>query len=121
MLDHVVIQVDDLESVGACYDRIVEPIGGQRIVDSDSILGYGRPGESVQIWFSKAADPDGRQSHVAFTAPSREVVERVHGLAVGLGLPILHAPREWPEYHERYFAAFMRDPAGNNFEIVCHE
>ena len=32
----------------------------------------------------------------------------------------LHAPRLWPEYHEGYFAAFVRDPDGNNVEAVCH-
>jgi len=26
----------------------------------------------------------------------------------------------WPEYHEGYFAAFVRDPDGNNVEAVCH-
>jgi hypothetical protein len=33
---------------------------------------------------------------------------------------VLHEPRLWPEYHERYFAAFVRDPDGNNVEAVCH-
>jgi hypothetical protein len=32
----------------------------------------------------------------------------------------LHAPRRWPEYHERYFGAFVRDTEGNNVEAVCH-
>ncbi len=45
--------------------------------------------------------------------------------AVGLGAevlhePVLHEPRLWPEYHERYFGAFVRDPDGNNVEAVCH-
>jgi hypothetical protein len=26
----------------------------------------------------------------------------------------------WPEYHEHYFGAFVRDPDGNNVEAVCH-
>ena len=32
----------------------------------------------------------------------------------------LPAPRLWPEYHEGYFAAFVRDPDGDNVEAVCH-
>jgi hypothetical protein len=39
---------------------------------------------------------------------------------VNLGSEILHEPREWPEYHPGYYAVFVRDPAGNNLEIVCH-
>jgi hypothetical protein len=33
---------------------------------------------------------------------------------------VLHEPRLWPEYHPTYFAAFVRDPDGNNVEAVCH-
>ena len=40
--------------------------------------------------------------------------------AVALGAEVLHEPRLWPEYHERYFGAFVRDPDGNNVEAVCH-
>ena len=29
-------------------------------------------------------------------------------------------PRAWPEYHPGYYAAFVRDPDGNNVEAVCH-
>ena len=39
---------------------------------------------------------------------------------VGLGAESLHPPRLWPEYGEGYFAAFVRDPDGNNVEAVCH-
>ena len=40
--------------------------------------------------------------------------------AVSLGAPVLHEPRLWPEYHENYYGAFVRDPDGNNLEAVCH-
>jgi hypothetical protein len=41
-------------------------------------------------------------------------------VAVAEGALALHAPRMWPEYHESYFGAFVRDPDGNNIEAVCH-
>ncbi len=47
-------------------------------------------------------------------AKSQEFYDRV------LGAESLHAPRLWPEYGEGYFAAFVRDPDGNNVEAVCH-
>ena len=40
--------------------------------------------------------------------------------AVGTGAEVLHEPRLWPEYHVSYYAAFVRDPDGNNVEAVCH-
>ena len=37
------------------------------------------------------------------------------------GAEMLHELRLWPEYHERYDGAFVRDPDGNNVEAVCHQ
>ena len=36
------------------------------------------------------------------------------------GAEVLHEPRFWPEYHDAYYGAFVRDPDGNNVEAVCH-
>jgi hypothetical protein len=30
-------------------------------------------------------------------------------------------PGPRPQYHERYYGAFVLDPDGNNVEAVCHE
>jgi hypothetical protein len=32
---------------------------------------------------------------------------------------VLHAPKEWPEYHAGY-GAFVRDPDGNSVEALDH-
>ncbi len=40
--------------------------------------------------------------------------------AVASGAQNLHEPRVWPEYHESYYGAFVRDPDGNNVEAACH-
>jgi hypothetical protein len=33
---------------------------------------------------------------------------------------VLHEPRFWPEQHDGYDGAFVRDLDGNNVEAVCH-
>ena len=40
--------------------------------------------------------------------------------ATAIGAEVLHEPRLWPEYHDTYYGAFVRDPDGNNVEAVCH-
>jgi predicted lactoylglutathione lyase len=40
---------------------------------------------------------------------------------VEIGAEILHEPRIFPEYHENYYGAFVRDPDGHNVEAVCHD
>ncbi|SCE78483.1 Glyoxalase-like domain-containing protein [Micromonospora coriariae] len=57
---------------------------------------------------------------LAFTADDRAAVQAFHDAAVKAGAEVLHAPRVWPEYPPTYFAAFVRDPDGNNVEVVCH-
>jgi catechol 2,3-dioxygenase-like lactoylglutathione lyase family enzyme len=72
---------------------------------------------------SRSAWPTGeetRELHVAFTAPDRAAVDAVHQAAVAAGVEVLHAPREWPEYHPGYYAVFVRDPDGHNVEAVHH-
>ena len=61
-----------------------------------------------------------REIHVAFAASDRAGVEAFFDAARGLGAEVLHEPRVWPEYHEQYYGAFVRDPDGNNVEAVCH-
>ena len=36
------------------------------------------------------------------------------------GAEVLHAPREFPEYHPGYYGVFLRDPDGHNVEAVHH-
>ena len=47
-------------------------------------------------------------------------VDAFFAAAIGRGAEVLHEPRLWPEYHEHYYGAFVRDPDGNNVEAVCH-
>ena len=40
--------------------------------------------------------------------------------AVAQGAEVLHEPRVFPEYHDNYYGAFVRDPDGHNVEACCH-
>ena len=57
---------------------------------------------------------------MAFQAGDRAAVDAVHSAALARGAEVLHAPREWPEYHPGYYAVFLRDLDGHNVEAVCH-
>ena len=120
VLDHVSIQCTDLVASAAFYDVVLEPLGGRRIMDFGSAIGYGVP-PRPDFWLGAQATGDGfRESHIAFIAPSRAAVRAFFDVAVAEGATVLHQPRLWPEYHETYFGAFVRDPDGNNVEAVCH-
>jgi catechol 2,3-dioxygenase-like lactoylglutathione lyase family enzyme len=57
--------------------------------------------------------------HLVFQARSRENVDTFHRLALEAGGRSNGAPGLRP-YHDRYYAAFVFDPDGNNIEAVCN-
>lgn len=120
MLDHVSIQCADMAASAAFYDAVLAPLGGQRIMDFGQAIGYGIP-PRPDFWIGAQATGDGfRESHIAFTAANRAAVRAFFEAARAMGAEALHEPRLWPEYHESYYGAFVRDPDGNNVEAVCH-
>ncbi len=59
-------------------------------------------------------------AHIAFSAPSRELVDAFHAAAARGGRPRERRGRPAAVYHENYYGAFVLDPDGNNVEAVCH-
>jgi catechol 2,3-dioxygenase-like lactoylglutathione lyase family enzyme len=120
MLDHVGIQCTDLTASAAFYDAVLAPLGASRLMDFGVAMGYGIP-PHPDFWIGAFDSGEGfRESHIAFTATDRDIVVRFFEAAVAAGAEVLHEPRVWPEYHDHYFGAFVRDPDGNNVEAVCH-
>ncbi len=119
MLDHLSIQCSDLEKSKAFYDSVLGTLGAKRILDFGEAVGYGV--DFPSFWIGAQTTGDGfRESHIAFTASSHDEVRDFFDAAMRLGVESLHGPRLWPEYHEHYYGAFVRDPDGNNVEAVCH-
>jgi catechol 2,3-dioxygenase-like lactoylglutathione lyase family enzyme len=119
MIDHFGINCSDLPRSAAFYDRVLGVLGHERLMDFEVAIGYGTDQPAFWISTFEGMGPN-REVHVAFTAPSVEAVRAFHTAAVELGAETLHEPRLWPEYHDHYFGAFVRDPDGNNLEAVCH-
>jgi catechol 2,3-dioxygenase-like lactoylglutathione lyase family enzyme len=123
VLDHFGINCVDYARSQRFYDRVLGVLGYSRQLDLGEAIGYGRDGKPT-FWISEAppgaAVGPNRETHFAFAAADHDAVRAFHDAAVELGAESLHAPRLWPEYHEGYFGAFVRDPDGNNVEAVCH-
>ena len=119
MLDHLSLQVLDLEAACAFYDAVLAPLGGVRIMDFGEFIGFGVP-PKPDFWLSPNTGEGFRESHIAFEAGDRATVRAFFEAARTTGAEVLHEPRVWPEYHPNYYGAFVRDPDGNNVEAVCH-
>jgi catechol 2,3-dioxygenase-like lactoylglutathione lyase family enzyme len=120
MLDHLSIQCADPAAAAEFYDAVLAHVGGERVRDFGAVIGYGVDGRP-SFWIGPLeADVANRAVHIAFMAASREAVRAFFDEAVARGATVLHEPKVWPEYHDTYYGAFVRDPDGNNVEAVCH-
>jgi catechol 2,3-dioxygenase-like lactoylglutathione lyase family enzyme len=120
MIDHVSVQVRDVQASAAFYDVVLAPLGGRRLLDFGEVIGFG-VGDKPTFWLGPTTTGGtARELHLAFAAADRDAVLAFHDAAVAAGAEVLHTPCEWPQYHPGYFGAFVRDLDGNNVEAVCH-
>lgn len=118
LIDHIQLVVADLPASQAFYGAIFETLGvplggtGDGYFWADELFVSTRDSEAAQGQLT------GRH-HLAFQAPSREVVDAFHATALANGGKDNGAPGERP-YHPGYYAAFVLDPDGNNIEAVFH-
>jgi catechol 2,3-dioxygenase-like lactoylglutathione lyase family enzyme len=124
VIDHFGINCSDLAASAAFYDRVLGTLGYRRVLDVEVAIGYGV--DSPDFWISRQPDDGGpasgpnREVHIGFQAPDADAVRAFFAAATELGAEVLHEPRLWPEYHDAYYGAFVRDPDGNNVEAVSH-
>ena len=124
MIDHIGIQVADVEAALAFYLRAFEPIGMREALrfphEGSFVVGLSGRDGVPGFWLVQGTPTETRELHLAFRAAGRAEVDAVHRAAVAGGAEVLHAPREWPEYHPGYYGVFLRDLDGHNVEAVYH-
>jgi catechol 2,3-dioxygenase-like lactoylglutathione lyase family enzyme len=124
MIDHIGVQVADVEASLAFYLHMFAPIGIRELMrfptEDGIVVGLAGPDGVPDLWLSPAKGSEARELHLGLRAPDRRAVDAVHEAAKEAGAEVLHAPREWPEYHPSYYAVFLRDPDGHNVEAVHH-
>lgn len=126
LLDHVSISVRDLEASRRFYDAVMAALGCEKVYDRPGALGYGARCSAAEpthtflaVYLSAAANVDDKR-HWCFKAESQAQVRRFHSAALANGGVCDGPPGLRPQYHESYYAAFVRDPQGNRIEAVCH-
>ena len=118
MIDHVAIDVSDLERSKAFYVEALGPVGYELAMEiDDKALGFAAAGKP-DFWLYRGTATGG--THVAFAAPDRATVDAFHGAALAAGGKDNGEPGLRTHYHEHYYGAFVHDPDGNNVEAVCH-
>ena len=126
MIDHISIQVGDIEQARSFYDRVMTALGATRLMSFErgevKISGYGR-NNAPAFWIAQVSGNStlSHSGHIAFAAVDRGSVDGFHAAALAGGASDNGAPGLRPDYHENYYAAFLIDPDGNRLEAVCHK
>jgi catechol 2,3-dioxygenase-like lactoylglutathione lyase family enzyme len=116
VIDHVSIRVSDRAASERFYDSVLRPLS----------LSHKHSDEHYAEWndFSivpaTAEMPVTRRLHIAFYAPTRELVDAFWRAGTEAGYRDDGAPGPRPQYSEDYYGAFLLDPDGNSAEAVNH-
>jgi catechol 2,3-dioxygenase-like lactoylglutathione lyase family enzyme len=127
LFDHISLTVSDYARSKAFYEKALAPLGAALIKELGESAGFSSDGET-DFWigegptsFQKPGDlAPITPVHVAFLAKDRAEVRAFHAAALAAGGRDFGAPGLRPEYHPKYYGAFVLDPDGHNVEAVCH-
>jgi catechol 2,3-dioxygenase-like lactoylglutathione lyase family enzyme len=106
VIDHVTIRVADRAASVRFYDTVLAVLGLER--DHDE-------------WGDFSLYQDTRTTknlHIAFFAPTTDLVDAFHAAGVQAGYQDDGAPGARPQYGPDYYGGFLRDPDGNSVEAV---
>lgn len=125
MIDHVAINVRDLQCSRYFYEQALAPLGYVVRREYLKSLGFGSAVPSVHadpggdFWLAEGM-PFEPRSHIAFRAASSKQVQAFHLAALAAGGRCNGEPGLRPHYHAGYYAAYVLDPDGYNIEAVIH-
>jgi catechol 2,3-dioxygenase-like lactoylglutathione lyase family enzyme len=117
VIDHVGFEVSDLARSGRFYDAVLYALGARRMVQSEHVVAYGV--NSAQVWIVTRGRPPGPgYGHLALAASGKAAVDAAHAAGLAGGGTDDGGPGLRPQYGERYYAAYLRDPDGLRVEVV---
>ena len=124
-LHHIDLTVSDLDRSRAFYDRVLPLLGLERIADCNEGPLWAGQRMELGLQQARAEACEVRHNryapgmhHIAFGAPSRADVDRVHGALLRHAVVILDAPAFYERYAPGYYAVFFADPDGMKLEYV---
>ena len=121
MIDHVSLAVRDLRKGELFYTALLAPLGLTKLREwPDAAIGFGK--KYPEFWINRrdAMNPvaDDSGVHICLRAPDTAAVDAFHAAALKAGGTTDGPPGLRTEYHDNYYAAFIRDPDGNRIEAV---
>ena len=118
MFDHITLRVADLATVDAAPSpRCSQQLEIEQTASTPSLSVWG----NFALTQTDDAHPIARRVHIAFIAPTPAHVDRFWQAGIDAGFADDGTAGPRPDYADDYYAAFLKDPAGNNFEAVYRD
>jgi len=117
VFDHVTIRVTDRKASEGFYDAVLVTLGLDKTRESEHFSAWG----DFSLAQTSPEQPVTRRLHVAFVAPSRELVDEFWRVGTEAGFRDDGAPGPRPQYSPDYYGSFLLDPDGNSAEAVHRE
>jgi catechol 2,3-dioxygenase-like lactoylglutathione lyase family enzyme len=117
MFDHVTLRVADLETASTSFTAVLDELEIEQATSTPTLSVWG----NFALTQTDDAHPIARRVHIAFVAPTPAHVDRFWqaGIDAGFADDGPAGPRR--VYADDYYAAFLKDPAGNSFEAVYRD
>jgi catechol 2,3-dioxygenase-like lactoylglutathione lyase family enzyme len=114
VFDHVTLRVVDLAVDSNAFAAVLDELEIERTTNTPSLSVWG----NFALMQTDEEHPIARRIHVAFIAPTQAHVDRFAQAGIGAGFADDGPAGPRPDYADDYYAAFLRDAAGNSFEAV---
>ena len=127
MLNHMTLGVQDVAVAKKFYDAVLGTLGYKCVhqeYDADRLAAVGYGLTRAFFWVCLPLDESQpvapcNGNHYAFEAQSQQQVHDFYKAALANGGTDEGVPGLRPQYHDKYYAAFVCDPAGHKIEVVC--
>ena len=118
MIDHLTLNVSNLETSKAFYSQALAPLGYELTLDFLGGCGFA-VAQKPDFFLAERGAPS-KEVHVAFVSEDRRGVDEFHAAALAAGAADNGTPGIRRVYHDFYYGAYVIDPDGNNIEAVTH-
>jgi len=127
-MHHLDLTVGDFARSKPFYELVLGFLGYRCVKDADDIVVWELALPDGVCGIAIRAEHRRREHdrytaglhHFAWTADSREDVDRLHRRLAAAGVTILDPPAAYPQYGAGYYAVFFADPDGLKLEYVHH-
>jgi catechol 2,3-dioxygenase-like lactoylglutathione lyase family enzyme len=118
VIDHVGLEVADLERSARFYDAVFFALGVRRMFEGERAVAYGV--NEARFWITARGHvPQAQFGHVAFEARGKAAVDAAYEAGIAAGGRSDGPPGPRRQYGPRYYAAYLLDPDGLRIEVVA--